>query len=90
LRKQHLRLFVDGTLNWLRTDDARGLLAYERVLGDQRAVVAFNVSDTPVEISVPATGRYRIAHPAGAATLIEGTLRARLPPQSQRVWIRER
>ena len=57
LRKQHLRLFVDGTLNWLLTDDARGLLAYERVLGDQRAIVAFNVSDAPQEISLAADGR---------------------------------
>ena len=45
LRKQHLRLLVDGTLNWLVTDDERGLLVYDRVLGDQRAIVAFNVSD---------------------------------------------
>ena len=30
LRKQHLRLFVDGTLEWLLTDDAHGVLAYER------------------------------------------------------------
>jgi cyclomaltodextrinase / maltogenic alpha-amylase / neopullulanase len=42
LRKQHLRLFVDGKLNWLVTDDQRDLLVYDRVLGAQRAVVAFN------------------------------------------------
>jgi glycosidase len=90
LRRQHLRLFVDGSLHWLRTDDARGLLAYERVLGDQRAVVAFNVSDTPREISVAADGKYRIAFPAGgAATVAGGRLSAQLPPRSARVWIRE-
>ena len=65
LRKQHLRLFVDGTLRWLVTDDARGLLAYERVLGDQRAIVAFNISDAPHEISVAAEGRYRARLPGG-------------------------
>jgi cyclomaltodextrinase len=90
LRKQHLRLFVDGSLNWLRTDDGRGLLAYERVLGDQRAIVAFNVSDAPLEVSLEADGRYRVAFPAGSAvTVTEGTLRAQLPPREGRVWIRE-
>jgi glycosidase len=46
LRKENLRLLVDGKLNWLLTDDQRGLLVYDRVLGDQRAIVAFNVSET--------------------------------------------
>jgi cyclomaltodextrinase len=90
LRKQHLRLFVDGSLKWLRTDDARGLLAYDRVLGDQRAVVAFNVSDAPVDLSLQADGRYRVAFPAGEAVTATGsTLNARLPPRAARVWIRE-
>jgi cyclomaltodextrinase / maltogenic alpha-amylase / neopullulanase len=90
LRRQHLRLFVDGSLSWLRTDDAGGLLAYERVLGDQRAIVAFNVSDAPLEVSIAADGRYRLAFPAGeAATVTDGTLRAQLPPRAARIWIRE-
>ncbi len=90
LRKQHLRLFVDGTLSWLLTDDERGLLAYDRVLGDQRAIVAFNVSDEPLGLSLAADGRYRLAFPAGgAATVADGTLRAQLPPRTARVWIRE-
>ena len=33
LRKQNLRLLVDGKLTWLLTDDKRGLLVYDRVLG---------------------------------------------------------
>jgi glycosidase len=90
LRRQHLRLFVDGSLNWLGTDDARGLLAYERALGDQRAIVAFNVSDAPVEVSLKADGRYRVAFPAGGtATVTDGTLSAQLPPRAARVWIQE-
>ncbi|MGH7526341.1 MAG: DUF3459 domain-containing protein, partial [Gemmatimonadales bacterium] len=91
LRKRHLRLLVDGTLSWLLTDDERGLLAYDRVLGDQRAIVAFNVSDSPHEVSVAAAdGRYRVAFPAGeAVTVAGGRLRGRLPPRSARVWIRE-
>jgi glycosidase len=90
LRRRHLRLFVDGSLKWLRLEDARGLLAYERVLRDRRAIVAFNVSDAPVELSLPADGRYRLAFPEGdAATVAEGALRAQLPPRSARVWTRE-
>lgn len=89
LRKEHLRLFVDGSLKWLHTDDARGLLAYERGLGEQRAIVAFNVSDAPVEVSLSAVGRYRLAFPSeGAATVTRDTLRAQLPPRVARVWMR--
>ncbi len=89
LRKQHLRLFVDGSMNWLSTSDARGLLAYERVLGDQRAIVAFNVSDAPLELTLAADGRYRIAFPAGRTVMADGgKLRAQLPARTARVWIR--
>jgi glycosidase len=90
LRKENLRLLVDGKLNWLLTDDQRGLLVYDRVLGDQRAIVAFNVSETAQEISVPADGRYLVAFPAGeAATVADGTLKSQLPPREARIWIRE-
>ncbi len=90
LRRQHLRLFVDGRVTWLLTDDARGLLAYERVLGDQRALVAFNVSEAPQEITVAAEGTYRGAYPAeGTVTAAAGKLTADLPPRSARVWLRE-
>lgn len=90
LRKQHLPLFVDGALNWLRTDDAHGVLVYERVLGDERAIVAFNVSEVTQEISVPADGKYRVAFPAGgSATVARGTLKGQIPPRAARIWIRE-
>jgi glycosidase len=90
LRKRHLRLFVDGPLHWLLTDDARGLLAYERVRGEQRAIVAFNPSDEPHEISVAADGTYRVGYPAGGAAVVaHGTLTASLPPRSAMVWVRE-
>ena len=89
LRKEHLRLFVDGTLRWLLTDDAQGLLAYERVLGNQRVIVAFNNSDVAHDISVVAEGEYLLAFPAGrAVTVAGGTLRAQLPPRAARVWLR--
>jgi glycosidase len=90
LRQRHLRLFVDGTLNWLLADDRRGLLVYERVLGNQRAIVAFNVSDRPQAISVGATGTYHLAFPVrGARTSANGKLSSRLAPKSSEVWIRE-
>ncbi len=90
LRKEHLRLLVDGSFKWLLTDDSRGLLAYERVLGNQRAIVAFNVSGAPQEVAIPADGRYRRAFPAGAMVdAAGGSLSAKLPEQSARVWIRE-
>jgi cyclomaltodextrinase len=89
LRKNHLRLFVDGTLNWIRTDDARGILVYERVLGDQRAIVAFNASDQAQEINVAADGRYRVAFPAGGGMAATGAPRASLPGKTALVWIRQ-
>jgi glycosidase len=84
LRKEHLRLLVDGSVTWLRTDDAGGLLLYARTLGDQQAVVAFNRSATPRQITLPTDGRYRLAYPSGGRTAS-----TTLPPQSARVWIRE-
>jgi glycosidase len=88
LRKRHVRLFVDGDLRWLRTDDERGLVVYERALRDERAVIAFNVSDRPQDLAVKAPGRYREAYPGQAdVEPASGELRARLEPRSARVWI---
>ena len=90
LRKQNLRLFVDGKLNWLVTDDKRGLLVYDRVLGDRRAIIAFNVSDVPHEVSVGVEGSFRGAYPvSGRASIADGKLRAQLPAKAVRIWIRE-
>ena len=72
LRKEHLRLFVDGALHWLRTDDAGGVLVYDRVLGGQRAIVAFNVSDSARDISVPGDGTYRIVFPLDGRRSMSG------------------
>ncbi len=90
LRKAHLRLFADGSLEWLVTDDARSLLAYARLLGTERAIVAFNNSDRPQEISVAAEGSYRQAYPAGeVVSAVAGKLSTKLPPRTARVWVRE-
>jgi glycosidase len=91
LRREHLRLFVDGDLSYLVTDDARGLLAYQRILGDQRVVVAFNASDRTQTVAVNvAPGRYRAAFPRGeSADASDGTLTVPLQPRTAGVWIRE-
>ncbi|HEX9692603.1 MAG TPA: glycoside hydrolase family 13 protein [Gemmatimonadales bacterium] len=91
LRKEQLRLFVDGSLTWLLSDDARGLLAYQRELGAQRAIVAFNTSREPRTLSLNAEdGVYRPAFPAGDMLQVSGgVLTAALPPMAARVWIRD-
>ncbi len=91
LRKRHLRLFVDGALNYLLTDDERGLLAYERVLGDEGAVVAFNNSDQPQTFTLEVDdGTYRVVFPSGdAVSGTDGSLTAALPPRTATVWIRD-
>jgi cyclomaltodextrinase / maltogenic alpha-amylase / neopullulanase len=65
LRKRHMRLFVDGEVRWMVRDDARGVLVYERRLGEERAVVGFNVSGERVEVEVEGSGRYRRVYPVG-------------------------
>jgi cyclomaltodextrinase / maltogenic alpha-amylase / neopullulanase len=89
LRKRHQRLFVDGTVTWLVREDAQRVLAYERALGEKRAIVAFNASNATHDVSIPANGRYRLAYPAGRATAATGRLRTTLPPRTARVWVLE-
>jgi cyclomaltodextrinase / maltogenic alpha-amylase / neopullulanase len=90
VRKQNLRLFVDGTLNWLVNDDKRGLLAYDRVLGNQRAIVVFNVSEQPQGVAVQVEGSFRSAYPVGdRPTIADGKLTAEIPAKAVRIWIRE-
>lgn len=90
LRKEHLRLFVDGALNWIVMDDERGVLVYDRVLGDERAIVAFNVSGVPAELSVAVDGKLREVFPGEEmADVSGGRFRARLPGKTGRIWVRE-
>jgi len=91
LRKQHLRLFVDGALSYLLTDDARGLLAYERVLGEERAVVTFNTSERSQTLAIDVDdGTYRAVFPSGdVVNVMDGSLTAELPPRTAVVWIRD-
>jgi hypothetical protein len=63
---------------------------YDRVLGDQRAIVAFNVSDAPQEVSVEVEGSFRAAYPVGdRSTVADGKVGAGLPAKAARIWIRE-
>lgn len=90
LRKGNLRLFVDGDFRVLLADDPRQVLAYERVLGDERAVVVFNASGDPKMITVEAQdGFWQQAFPRGPAVEVTGErLAAELPARSAVVWIR--
>ncbi|MDH5643029.1 MAG: glycoside hydrolase family 13 protein [Gemmatimonadota bacterium] len=91
LRSQNIRLFADGEFNWLLTDDERGLLAYERVLGDERAIVMFNNSDQMHALTLEVEdGFYRAAYPSGdVVSVSERTLTVELAPRTAKVWVRE-
>ena len=90
LRKAHLRLWVDGTTGWLVTDDARNVLAYERALGGEQAIVAFNASEQSVDLAVPASGSFRALWPVEGQAVTSGdSLRVRLPAHGAGVWLRE-
>ena len=94
LRKDHLRLLVDGDLTWLAADDANGLLAYQRTLGDRAAIVLFNRSEDYQELTVEVDdGRWEEIYVSGAqagrtAEVSGGRLATELAPLSAQVWIR--
>ena len=91
LRKQHMRLLVDGDLHYLVADDARRLLAYERVLGDARAIVLFNASDEAHEVTIPATdGAYAEVFPdRSPAALSPEANTIMIAPRTGKLWIKE-
>jgi glycosidase len=96
LRKNHLRLWVDGDLTWLAADDANRLLAYRRDLDGRQAIVAFNASEDVQDLEIPARdGAWRKAYAPGlradrgseVTDVAGGMLPARLAPMSAQVWI---
>ena len=91
LRKKHMRLFVDGDLKYLVADDTQRLLAYERVLGLERAIILFNASDEEHEITIEAPdGTYRQVFPAAMTRAVEGgRLTTRMAPRTGMLWIQE-
>ena len=89
LRNDNLRLFVDGDLEWLVEDDANGLLAYRRVLGDEMALILFNTSEDLQDVVVelePGTWAEQLG---GSRVLqVAGELRLELLPLNGTVWLR--
>jgi len=63
LRRAHQRLFADGAVEWLRTDDAARVAVYARRLGAEAAVVALNASDVPADLDWPDGGPWTVAWP---------------------------
>jgi hypothetical protein len=60
------------------------------VLGSQRAIVAFNVSQEPQAMAVQVDGSFRSAYPAGdRPTIADGKLTTEIPAKAVRIWIRE-
>lgn len=70
--------------------DACDLLAYERVLSDERAVVAFNTSNQPQTLAVDVeNGTHEAVYPGGATVdVTNGSLTVQLRPGAAAVWIR--
>ena len=58
MRRGHPHLYVEGKMHPVLADDERGIVVYERVYGDQHAIVAFNVSSDVQEVTVPAQDGY--------------------------------
>jgi glycosidase len=94
MRRAHARLFADGDVHWSAVDDANRGLAYQRTLGDDRAIVAFNASEDPMELEVEAVdGTWRLAYPADLDRQLRangGFLPLSIAPLAAQVWIRER
>ncbi|MBB6429181.1 alpha-amylase family glycosyl hydrolase [Algisphaera agarilytica] len=61
-----------GAFHPVYTDDARGVLAYERVLGDERIYVVLNNSDRSRKVSLPlAEGQYVDVLTPGNTEIVE-------------------
>ena len=83
LRKANQRLFIDGATKWLTVDDEHLLLAYERHLGEQSALVVFDASNETHALEILQTS-YRQVYPSGAADIRTPLT---LPPLSARVYL---
>jgi cyclomaltodextrinase len=89
LRKDNLRLFVDGDLTWLVVDDANDVLAYQRALGNERAVVLFNSSEDVQDVTIEVDpGTYAEELFGSRVERAQGSLTVELPPLGASVWVR--
>ncbi len=85
MRRDHARLFVDGSLHYLVVDDSARVLAFVRVLGNQHAVVAFDAGDTLRILELGSErSLYGNAYPGNETAAGMLTLAS----QTAQVWIR--
>jgi cyclomaltodextrinase / maltogenic alpha-amylase / neopullulanase len=90
LRNAHLRLFVDGSVEWLLVDDERRLLAYARELGDARVVAIFNASDEAQTVTVHiGDGSWRVGFGSGEVAVRGGVWTGRIAGRTAIVLVRE-
>ncbi len=82
LRRAHADLFANGSVTYLVVDDNARVLVYERVLGSQRAIVAFNASDDPRTLDLQLNG-YTEVYPGSAVPPNPVSL----APRSAHVWL---
>ena len=86
LRKEHLRLFVEGDLRWLVSDDSRRVIGYQRSLGDASAVVVMNASEKAQTVKLDLQGDYRPVYPLGGGPVRLD--RVQVPAKAGMVWVR--
>jgi len=70
-------------------DDANHVLAYQRVLGNERAVAMFNVSEDFQDVTIEVdSGTYSEELFGSRVERAQGSLTVRLPPLGATVWVR--
>ncbi len=87
IRREHTDLFVDGSTRFLITDDAQGVLVYERSLGQQSALVFFNRSDEgrTVALELPPGEYHDALEPDSHYEVRREPLSVELPPRQARL-----
>ena len=91
LRRDHVELFAHGDLTYHLVDDERRLLAYARTRGASMALVVFNASREPRQVSIPVDGEgsFEDALVPGAPVLPgSGAITLELPPLTAKVLMR--
>ncbi|MFA7330559.1 MAG: alpha-amylase family glycosyl hydrolase [Candidatus Delongbacteria bacterium] len=90
IRQSEPELFSHGGLRWVVTDDERGLLGYERALGDRRALVLFNRGGQPASLSLELAGTWReLLQGDAEERRAEGATLFHLPPRAAQIWLLE-
>jgi glycosidase len=91
IRRADPELFSRGELSWMLLDDERGLLGYQRRLGEREALVLFNRStvEARVALALP-PGRWRQVLAESGEVLEVGVepVELALPPRAAQIWLR--